>query len=93
VSFGTRKERAVAGFVPEPHTFFVAAAQFLADNFPQVCTLGGFLRYPPSAIDGRERTMPGEIDDHDTYYRELAERCRISARGFLMLNPTSRNCT
>ena len=31
--------------------------------------------------------MPGEIDDRDTYYRELAERCRISARGFLVLNP------
>ena len=31
--------------------------------------------------------MPGEIDDHGTYCRELAQRCRIRARGFLMLNP------
>lgn len=31
--------------------------------------------------------MPGEIDDRDTYYRELAERCRIRASGFLAINP------
>ena len=85
-------KRGIAGFVPQSHTFFAHTflshpSRFLADNFLQVCALGRFLRYPSSAIHGRERAMPGEIDDRDTYYRKLAERCRISASGFLAINP------
>jgi hypothetical protein len=45
-----------------------------------------FLRYPSSAIGGREGTMTGECRGED-YYRELAQSCRNRARGFLALNP------
>ena len=32
--------------------------------------------------------MPGEVHGHDDiYYRDLAQRCRLRAHGFLVINP------